>query len=186
LNDRFQLALVDRSQSKIDPTSIRLRDKNLTNKELDMTEYLAPGVYVEEVSFRGKSIEGVSTSTTGFLGTEFIAKLRHMAEGDHQRWRKQDRCDLGVPLLELFAWLTERLVARAGQVPDDGLPHAARLAAAALALIADRELPVGSVFKRTRFLPGSRLGEDGQVIAPSLERPQQSDHSRIRLPDDPV
>ena len=33
-----------------------------------MPEYLAPGVYVEEVSFRSKSIEGVSTSTTGYAG----------------------------------------------------------------------------------------------------------------------
>jgi len=33
-----------------------------------MPEYLAPGVYVEETSFRSKSIEGVSTSTTGFVG----------------------------------------------------------------------------------------------------------------------
>jgi uncharacterized protein len=33
-----------------------------------MPEYLAPGVYVEEVSFRAKSIEGVPTSTTGFAG----------------------------------------------------------------------------------------------------------------------
>jgi phage tail sheath protein FI len=33
-----------------------------------MPEYLAPGVYVEEVSFRSKSIDGVSTSTTGFAG----------------------------------------------------------------------------------------------------------------------
>lgn len=33
-----------------------------------MPEYLAPGVYVEEVSFRSKSIEGVATSTTGFAG----------------------------------------------------------------------------------------------------------------------
>jgi len=31
-------------------------------------EYLAPGVYVEETSFRSKSIEGVSTSTTAFVG----------------------------------------------------------------------------------------------------------------------
>ncbi|MCP3963678.1 MAG: phage tail protein [bacterium] len=31
-------------------------------------EYLAPGVYVEETSFRAKSIEGVSTSTTAFAG----------------------------------------------------------------------------------------------------------------------
>jgi len=33
-----------------------------------MPEHLAPGVYVEETPFRGKSIEGVSTTTTGFVG----------------------------------------------------------------------------------------------------------------------
>ena len=33
-----------------------------------MPEYLAPGVYVEEVSFRSKSIEGVGTSTCAFAG----------------------------------------------------------------------------------------------------------------------
>lgn len=33
-----------------------------------MPEYLAPGVYVEETSFRAKSIEGVSTTTAGFIG----------------------------------------------------------------------------------------------------------------------
>lgn len=33
-----------------------------------MPEYLAPGVYVEETSFRARSIEGVSTSTAGFVG----------------------------------------------------------------------------------------------------------------------
>ncbi len=33
-----------------------------------MPEYLAPGVYLEETSFRPKTIEGVSTSTAGFVG----------------------------------------------------------------------------------------------------------------------
>ena len=33
-----------------------------------MPEYLAPAVYVEEVSFRAPSIEGVGTTTTGFAG----------------------------------------------------------------------------------------------------------------------
>ncbi|MGE5673332.1 MAG: phage tail sheath family protein [Mycobacterium leprae] len=33
-----------------------------------MPEYLAPGVYVEETSYRAKSIEGVGTSTAGFVG----------------------------------------------------------------------------------------------------------------------
>ena len=33
-----------------------------------MPEYLAPSVFVEETSFRNKSIEGVGTSTAGFVG----------------------------------------------------------------------------------------------------------------------
>lgn len=33
-----------------------------------MPEYLAPGVYIEEVSVGAKPIEGVSTSTAGFIG----------------------------------------------------------------------------------------------------------------------
>lgn len=33
-----------------------------------MPEYLAPGVFVEETSFRQKSIAGVRTNTTGFVG----------------------------------------------------------------------------------------------------------------------
>ena len=33
-----------------------------------MPEYLAPGVYVEEVSTGPRPIEGVSTSTAGFVG----------------------------------------------------------------------------------------------------------------------
>lgn len=33
-----------------------------------MPEYLAPGVYVEEIDTGSKPIEGVSTSTAGMLG----------------------------------------------------------------------------------------------------------------------
>lgn len=33
-----------------------------------MPEYLHPGVFIEETSFRGKPIEGVATSTAGFVG----------------------------------------------------------------------------------------------------------------------
>lgn len=42
-----------------------------------MPEYLAPGVYVEEVSFRSKSIEGVATSTTGFAGMTRWGPVRY-------------------------------------------------------------------------------------------------------------
>jgi uncharacterized protein len=41
-----------------------------------MPEYLAPGVYVEEVSFRAKTIEGVSTSTAGLIGAARFGPTR--------------------------------------------------------------------------------------------------------------
>jgi phage tail sheath protein FI len=44
-----------------------------------MPEYLAPGVYVEEVSFRSKSIEGVPTSTTGFAGITRYGPVQYSA-----------------------------------------------------------------------------------------------------------
>lgn len=55
-----------------------------------MPEYLAPGVYVEETSFRAKSIEGVGTSTTAFVGPTRRGPVGGMPElvtslGDFQR-----------------------------------------------------------------------------------------------------
>ena len=50
-----------------------------------MPEYLAPGVYVEETSFRAKSIEGVGTSTTAFVGPTRkgpVASTRRNADGN--------------------------------------------------------------------------------------------------------
>ena len=46
-----------------------------------MPEYLAPGVYVEETSFRAKSIEGVGTSTTAFVGPTRKGPFRVDANG---------------------------------------------------------------------------------------------------------
>lgn len=43
-----------------------------------MPEYLAPGVFVEEVSFRSKSIEGVPTSTTGFAGLTHYGPVQYV------------------------------------------------------------------------------------------------------------
>ncbi|HMV67487.1 MAG TPA: phage tail sheath subtilisin-like domain-containing protein [Myxococcota bacterium] len=40
-----------------------------------MPEYLHPGVYIEETSYRGKPIEGVSTSTAGFVGRAKIGPV---------------------------------------------------------------------------------------------------------------
>lgn len=45
-----------------------------------MSEYLAPGVFVEEVSFRSKSIEGVSTSVCGMVGPTRFGPVRGTPE----------------------------------------------------------------------------------------------------------
>ncbi len=45
-----------------------------------MPEYLAPAVYVEEVSFRAKSIEGVGTSVAGIVGPTRYGPLRGKPE----------------------------------------------------------------------------------------------------------
>ena len=50
-----------------------------------MPEYLAPGVYVEETSFRAKSIEGVSTSTTAFVGPTRKGPFVDSASSDPER-----------------------------------------------------------------------------------------------------
>src|SRR5512140_2072588 len=54
-----------------------------------MPEYLHPGVYVEEVSFRAKSIEGVSTSTAAFLGESARGPVRPVlvtSAKEYERW----------------------------------------------------------------------------------------------------
>ncbi len=68
-----------------------------------MPEYLAPGVYVEETSFRSKSIEGVSTTTTGLIGPtrygpvdlepEIITSVGEfeLTYGDRQQLRFKDQ-----------------------------------------------------------------------------------------------
>src|SRR5262245_351760 len=54
-----------------------------------MPEYLAPGVYVEEISNGPRPIEGVSTSTAGFVGeTERGPTKPRLVTSwqDYQRW----------------------------------------------------------------------------------------------------
>src|SRR4051812_15758881 len=46
-----------------------------------MPEYLTPGVYVEETSFRSRSIEGVPTSTFGMAGRTQYGPLPYSLPG---------------------------------------------------------------------------------------------------------
>lgn len=86
-----------------------------------MPEYLAPGVYVTEIVSGAKPIEGVSTSTSGLVGSDTVAVLQRLAQHPAPEWTQYNNHDPGVTLLELFAWLTESLVYRRDNFPSAAL-----------------------------------------------------------------
>ena len=77
-----------------------------------MPEYLAPGVYVEEIDTGNKPIEGVSTSTAGILGvTErgpVDVPILVTSYGEYTRWfgerlNKIDFSNVLVKVLSTFS-----------------------------------------------------------------------------------
>jgi len=54
-----------------------------------MPEYLSPGVYVEETESGSKSVEGVSTSTVGFLGQTERGKLKPQLVTDFNDFKRK-------------------------------------------------------------------------------------------------
>jgi phage tail sheath protein FI len=54
-----------------------------------MPEYLSPGVYVEETSSGSKAVEGVSTSTAGFLGQTERGKLKPQLVTDFSEFKRK-------------------------------------------------------------------------------------------------
>src|SRR6266571_2429323 len=75
-----------------------------------MPEYLAPGVYVEEVSFRSKSIEGVSTTTTGFIGPARFGPINLVPDiltslNDFETvYGDRQQLDFGAGLVHNYLW----------------------------------------------------------------------------------
>jgi phage tail sheath protein FI len=92
-----------------------------------MPEYLTPGVYLEETSFRSKSIEGVPTSTFGMAGVTRYGPVPHTFTSPAGRFIAQ------VPKPALVTSFTEFERAFGGLGPDGTLggetlflAHAAR------------------------------------------------------------
>jgi len=83
-----------------------------------MTEYLAPGVYVEEYDSASKPIPGVSASIDGAIARSLVESFEHIVALAPPGWDQFNRSDPGITLIELFAWLAEDLVYRAGGVSD--------------------------------------------------------------------
>ena len=114
-----------------------------------MSEYLYPGVYVTEVALNPKPIEGVSTSTISLLGSELVGELQRLV--DKIPGKDADGNDFGIALLELMAWISDTLTQRADQLGDEAYFPAARIAAAALALVRNRAPLPNSVLNVVRF-----------------------------------
>ncbi|WP_437534789.1 phage tail sheath subtilisin-like domain-containing protein [Sorangium sp. So ce726] len=108
-----------------------------------MPEYLSPGVYVEETSFRSKSIEGVSTSTAGFVGPSRYGPLDLVPEivtslGEFERiYGDGQKLDFGGDERHNFLWHAARAffaeggrrlyvsrIFRPRSTTDDGIAHA--------------------------------------------------------------
>lgn len=94
-----------------------------------MPEYLAPGVYVEEVSFRSKSIEGVPTSTTGFAGMTRWGPVQYNDNGRRGPSTNEPRLITSFTEFErVYGGLAQLLVDRGDGQPtsESYLAHAAR------------------------------------------------------------
>ena len=118
-----------------------------------MPEFLAPGVYVEEVDAGLTPIPGVSTSIDIETARALIAAIKPTVERAQPGWTGFNDSDPGITLIQLFAWLAEGLLYRSS--PDSErrrkavLRAAADMAAAAGACAMERE-----TLKRPRYFAG--------------------------------
>lgn len=71
-----------------------------------MVQISYPGVYIEEVSFRAKPIDGVSTSTAGLIGAT------HHEAAHTPEWTDFNGADPGITLMQVQAWIAESQVYR--------------------------------------------------------------------------
>src|SRR5690606_22181673 len=87
-----------------------------------------PGVYVEEVSFRSKSIEGVPTSTTGFAGSTRWGPVRFVDNGRQGPTTNAPRLITSFTEFErVYGGLGRLQIDRGdGQPSESYLAHAAR------------------------------------------------------------
>jgi uncharacterized protein len=124
-----------------------------------MPEYLAPGVFVEETSFRSKSIEGVPTSTTGFAGMAAYGPVRYTGGPSSTE-----------PACHQLHRVRTRLRRTRSASPSEPAPPVTRenyLAHAARAFFANggKRLYVSRVFAPTKTHPDNPSGVASTTVA---------------------
>jgi phage tail sheath protein FI len=125
-----------------------------------MPEYLTPGVYVEETSFRSRSIEGVPTSTFGMAGRTAYGPVPYIANGRTL-----------VPGPALVTSFTEYERAFGGLTLGDESPCYLALAARAFFANGGRRLYVSRVFSFTMTNDPNNPVIDGPANFASLAVP---------------
>jgi hypothetical protein len=119
-----------------------------------MPEYVAPGLYVEEVGRGPKPIEGVSTSTLAFI----VGELRRIMPGIWiPSWTQGNEADPGVTLIEVFAFLAEALFER--DTITGQYRKAATRAIAALSRLAEPCGETEGTIRRPSFYGGQLIDE---------------------------
>lgn len=133
-----------------------------------MIERLYPGVYLAEIPFDVKPIDGVPTSTRPFDARDAIDHAVHLAAEAAPDWTQVNSGDPGVTLLQLFAFLGEPPLSRADLILETR--HHGGVVQG-LGVDASVGLPALHV------APGMALGPDGQSVhyeratAPHVTKP---------------
>ncbi len=145
-----------------------------------MPEYPYPGVYVEEIDVAVKPISGVATSTDGPALESLAADLRRAILAHAPEWTGHSESDPGVTLINVFAFLADSLLFRAGQIPERSRAAALRAAATLAALAqsgeAGRETP-----KRPQFFSGQLLDASTLTAEQDYHREKLRRHNRALL-----
>jgi hypothetical protein len=147
-----------------------------------MIETLHPGVYVVEVPFHAKPIDGVSTSTGPLVAASRSAAEVPPIDMPSPGWTQAGQADPGVTLLELFAFLGDSLQFRsaAGSLDRHLLASAGQGIADGLAVQAG---PAGSG-TGLNLAAGLALTPAGQPVEPTGQPVESDRHAahRIRKP----
>jgi hypothetical protein len=120
-----------------------------------MIERIAPGVFVTEVGFSAKTIEGVPTSTGGFTRPGEYEQAQVPSISAAPAWTGANESDPGVTFLELFAWIGDSLAYRA-----DLDPHAAFGAG----IVSGLEVETGADGAGVNVTPGQAIGSEGRPV----------------------
>ena len=140
-----------------------------------MVETLYPGVYVTEVAFEARPIDGVSTSTGPFTATSAATSELLQLHTSAPDWTQTSQGDPGVTLLQLIAHLGESLQFRSGTGPFDPHMHASL----------GRGIAAGLAIDTTPASSGSGVSLTAGLVLTPKGQPLESDRHtahRVRKP----